>query len=514
MTTAINAPFEKDFYMEHPDVARLSRSGAEQWRQRNRITVSEDSSPKPVRTFLEAAFPESMTVELERSGFPSPTAIQSQAWPIALSGHDVIGLASTGSGKTLCFALPAMVHILAQEHLKPGDGPIAAFLAPTRELALQIKEECDKFGASSGVKNTAVYGGVPKGPQLRDLGQGVEIVIATPGRLLDFIDAGVTNLQQCTFLVLDEADRMMDYGFEPPLRRIVECTRPDRQTLMWSATWPREVQKLAREFLTEAVLVQMNNASQLRATESVDQRFEQCDEANKLHVFFQILQNVGGAGKVIIFCEKKRGCETMVQNLRQRGLQGAALHGDKSQQARDHHSDHTLQLRTCTCNMPCTRWAVCRGATRPWHHMCVCCAHGIPCARRVCRSATALTLTLALTLTVCVQERDYTMQQFKSGAVRVLVATDVAGRGLDVKDVGVVINYDAPSSAEDYVHRIGRTGRAGATGVSFTLLTPSDGEVARELARMLQKSRNGVPHALQRAASSDGRDDGHRRWRK
>ena len=366
MTTAVNAPFEKDFYMEHPDVARLSSKDAEQWRHRNRITVSEDSSPKPVRTFLEAAFPESVTIELERSGFPSPTAIQSQAWPIALSGYDMIGLASTGSGKTLCFALPAIVHILAQNHLQPGDGPIAAFLAPTRELALQIKEECDKFGASSGVKNTAVYGGVPKGPQQRDLGQGVEIVIATPGRLLDFIDAGVTNLQRCTFLVLDEADRMMDYGFEPQLRRVVECTRPDRQTLMWSATWPREVQKLAREFLSEAVLVQMNNASQLRATESVDQRFEQCDEANKLHVFFQILQNSGGAGKVIIFCEKKRGCEAMVQNLRQRGLQGAALHGDKSQQAggrrtpphaadhtlqatrcRPHAADHTLQLCTC-----------------------------------------------------------------------------------------------------------------------------------------------------------------------
>ena len=155
---------------------------------------------------------------------------------------------------------------------------------------------------------------------------------------------------------------------------------------------------------------------------------------------------------------------------------------------------------------------------RRCRHVYACCAHGIH-VRRVCvqkRDDTMqLTLTLPLTPTLThVQERDYTMQQFKSGAVRVLVATDVAGRGLDVKDVGVVINYDAPSSAEDYVHRIGRTGRAGATGVSFTLLTPSDGEVARELARMLQKSRNGVPHALQRAASSGGRDDGHRRWRK
>ena len=192
-------PFEKDMYMEHPDVTRLSRSEAEQWRHHHRITVSDNRAPKPVRTFLEAAFPEPLTVALEQSGFPSPTPIQSQSWPIALSGRDMIGLASTGSGKTLCFALPAIVHILAQDHLKPGDGPIGVFLAPTRELALQIKEECDKFGASSGVRNTAVYGGVPKGPQQRDLGQGVEICIATPGRLLDFMDEGVTSAPLSSF---------------------------------------------------------------------------------------------------------------------------------------------------------------------------------------------------------------------------------------------------------------------------------------------------------------------------
>ena len=238
------------------------------------------------------------------------------------------------------------------------------------------------------------------------------------------------------------------------------------------------MQKLAREFLTDAVQVQVNNAGDLRATESVDQRFEMCDDASKLNTFFQILQvhatapracyrplpsrlnpftlftrplaarllrrrqAVGGAGKTIIFCEKKRGCEALKEQLGRRGVSASALHGDKSQ-----------------------------------------------------------------------QERDYTMQQFKSGAVRVLVATDVAGRGLDVKDVQVVINYDAPSSAEDYVHRIGRAGRAGATGTAFTLLTPSDGYVAREIARMMRKSRSGVPHALERAANMGGRDDGYRRWR-
>ena len=269
-------PFEKNFYMEHPAVTGLSDAEVKVWRDRHKIVVSDPRAPNPVRTFIEAAFPEHITAECEAAGFDAPTAIQSQSWPIALSGFDMIGLASTGSGKTLGFALPALVHILVQDYLEAGDGPIALMLAPTRELAVQIKTECDKFGASSGVKNTAVYGGVPKGPQLRDLQQGIEIAIATPGRLLDFLDAGQTNLRRTSYVVLDEADRMLDLGFEPQLRRILERTRPERQTLMWSATWPREVQALAREFLKQPVMVTVNNASHLTASRNVSQHFEVC----------------------------------------------------------------------------------------------------------------------------------------------------------------------------------------------------------------------------------------------
>ena len=224
---------EKNLYMEHPAVRALTRREVREWRLEKRVRVGpsqhddDDSDcPKPVRTWLEAAFPELITAELEASGFPEPTVIQSQAWPVALSGRDMVGLASTGSGKTLCFALPAIVHVIAQRILEPGDGPIALMLAPTRELALQIKGECDRFGSSSGVKNTAVYGGVPKGPQQRDLQHGVEMAIATPGRLLDMIDCGATNLKRTTFLVLDEADRMLDLGFEPQLRQIIQLTPP------------------------------------------------------------------------------------------------------------------------------------------------------------------------------------------------------------------------------------------------------------------------------------------------
>ena len=286
--------FEKRLYIEHPAITKLTAAEVEEWRSANQIELMKNSAnaPKPVRTFLESSFPDYLVSELEASGFRSPTPIQSQGWPIAMSGMDIIGLASTGSGKTLAFALPGIVHIMAQDFLQPGDGPIMLVLAPTRELALQIKAECDKFGAASGVKNTCIYGGVPRGPQLRDLQEGVEVAIATPGRLLDFLDAGDTNLRRTTYLVLDEADRMLDMGFEPQLRRVVERVRPDRQTLMWSATWPPEVEKLAAEFLASPVMVQVNNAGRLQANRSIEQHFEVCSEGDKHGRFLQILRRL------------------------------------------------------------------------------------------------------------------------------------------------------------------------------------------------------------------------------
>jgi ATP-dependent RNA helicase DDX5/DBP2 len=251
---------EFDFYQEHPDVSAMTEEDANSWRDSLRIRVTDGKPPKPVRTFLEAAFPEFLTVELEAAGFPKPTPIQSQSWPIALSGRDMIGLAATGSGKTLCFVLPAMVHVVAQPELQAGDGPIALMLAPTRELALQIKGECDRFGSASALRSTCVYGGVPKGPQQRDLLQGVDMAIATPGRLQDFMDGGITNLKRTTYLVLDEADRMLDLGFEKQLRGIVAACPPERQTMMWSASWPREVQSLAEALLRQPLMVQVGAA--------------------------------------------------------------------------------------------------------------------------------------------------------------------------------------------------------------------------------------------------------------
>lgn len=247
--------FQKDFYQEHPSVAALSDAEIEAFRREHKMTLFGRGIPKPVRSFEEASFPDYLLVELKKAGFTAPTAIQKQGWPMALSGRDVIGIAETGSGKTLSFILPAIVHINAQPLLAPGDGPIVLVLSPTRELAQQTLQECVKFGYSSKIKYTCVYGGVPKGEQARALRTGVEILIATPGRLIDFLENNSTNLRRVTYMVMDEADRMLDMGFEPQIRAILSQVRPDRQMLMWSATWPKEIQQLARDFLKDPIHV-------------------------------------------------------------------------------------------------------------------------------------------------------------------------------------------------------------------------------------------------------------------
>nr|POE54685.1 dead-box atp-dependent rna helicase 20 [Quercus suber] len=238
-------PFEKNFYVESPAVAEMSDREVEEYRLQREITVEGLDVPKPVKSFRDVGFPDYVIQEITKAGFVEPTPIQAQGWPMALRGRDLIGIAETGSGKTLAYLLPAIVHVNAQPILSPGDGPIVLVLAPTRELAVQIQNECTKFGASSKIKNTCIYGGVPKGPQVRDLQKGVEIVIATPGRLIDMLDSHHTNLRRVTYLVLDEADRMLDMGFEPQIRKLVSQIRPDWQTLYWSATWPKEVEQLA-----------------------------------------------------------------------------------------------------------------------------------------------------------------------------------------------------------------------------------------------------------------------------
>lgn len=273
-------PFEKNFYVEHEVVRNRSDQEVAQFRKESEMTITGHDIPKPITTFDEAGFPDYVLKEVKAEGFDKPTSIQCQGWPMALSGRDMVGIAATGSGKTLSYCLPGIVHINAQPLLSPGDGPIVLVLAPTRELAVQIQKECSKFGKSSRIRNTCVYGGVPRGQQIRELIRGAEIVIATPGRLIDMLEAGKTNLKRVTYLVLDEADRMLDMGFEPQIRKIVDQIRPDRQTLMWSATWPKEVQQLARDYLNDPIQVQIGSL-ELAASHNITQLVEVVSEFEK-----------------------------------------------------------------------------------------------------------------------------------------------------------------------------------------------------------------------------------------
>ncbi|KAJ2490590.1 ATP-dependent RNA helicase dbp2 [Coemansia sp. RSA 2050] len=430
--------FEKSFYKESPAVATRSRQEVDEYRAKHQMTVTGNNIPNPITSFAEANFPDYVISEIEKLGFEAPTAIQSQGWPMALSGCDMVGVASTGSGKTLAYTLPGIVHINAQPLLSPGDGPIVLILAPTRELAVQIQSECNNYGSSSRIRNTCVYGGTPRGPQIRDLKQGVEVCIATPGRLIDMLQIGVTNLRRVTYLVLDEADRMLDMGFEPQIRKIVDQIRPDRQTLMWSATWPKEVQQMARDFLHDYIQVNIGSL-ELSASRLIKQIVEVIPEESKRQRLSSHLERIMDQreNKSIIFAMTKRNADDITRNLRQDGWPALAIHGDKSQ-----------------------------------------------------------------------SERDWVIREFRSGKSPIMVATDVASRGLDIKDVKFVINYDFPVNIEDYVHRIGRTGRAGASGTAITFFTAENSRSSKDLALILSEANQEIPPQLDEMARYSRRGGG------
>ncbi|BGP51859.1 ATP-dependent RNA helicase dbp2 [Rhodotorula kratochvilovae] len=421
--------FEKNFYEEDARVAARSEREVAEFRREKEIQVFGNNISKPVTNFEEMNFPSYIMAEIKRAGFANPSPIQCQAWPMALSGRDLVAVSATGSGKTIAFALPAMIHINAQPLLAPGDGPIALILAPTRELAVQIQEECTKFGSSSRIRNTCVYGGVPKGGQIRDLQRGSEIVIATPGRLIDMLESGKTNLRRVTYLVMDEADRMLDMGFEPQIRKILDQIRPDRQTLMFSATWPKEVQKLAHTYLKDFIQVTIGSL-ELSANLNITQIVEVCSDFEKRGKLIKHLEKISAENaKVLIFIGTKRVADDLTKYLRQDGWPALAIHGDKQQ-----------------------------------------------------------------------QERDWVLGEFKSGRSPIMIATDVASRGLDVKDIGYVINYDMPNGIEDYIHRIGRTGRAGAKGTAYSYVTPDQGRMAKDLVKILSDAKQVVPPQLSEIA--------------
>merc|ERR1711935_727306 len=253
---------------------------------------------------------------------------------MALKGQNTVGVSATGSGKTLAFLLPAMIHINAQQYLKPGEGPIVLVLAPTRELAVQIKEECDKFGASSEIKNTVVYGGVPKHKQVRTLREGIEIVIATPGRLIDHLEQGNTNLRRITYLVLDEADRMFDMGFEPQVMRVLDNCRPDRQTVMFSATFPRQMEGLARRILIKPVEVQVGGRSVV--SNEIEQNVNVLEDDAKFLKLLELLGKYVEDGACLVFVDKQEHADALLKDLMNHGYNScASLHGGIDQYDRD-----------------------------------------------------------------------------------------------------------------------------------------------------------------------------------
>jgi superfamily II DNA/RNA helicase len=351
---------------------------------------------------------------------------------LGLSGLNTVGIAQTGSGKTLAYWLPGIIHVNAQPRLSRGDGRIVLVLAPTRELAQQIQDEARSFGYAAKVKSTCIFGGAPKGPQLRDLENGCEIVIATPGRLIDFLEMGKTNFRRTTYLVLDEADRMLDMGFEPQIRKIIEQIRPDRQVLMWSATWPKEVRKLAEDFLQDYVHINIGSVG-LSANHNIMQIVDVCEEHQKEAKLARLLEEIGAQDKMLVIVETKRKADELTRLMRRDGYPAMCIHGDKQQ-----------------------------------------------------------------------KEREWVLGQFKNGDTTILVATDVAARGLHVDDVKFVINYDYPNNSEDYIHRIGRTGRKNNKGTAYTLFTPGNSAKAKDLVDVLQEAKQTVNPKLVEMAQCGG----------
>ncbi|XP_057310897.1 uncharacterized protein LOC130648814 [Hydractinia symbiolongicarpus] len=430
--------FEKNFYREHPMVQARSQEEAENFRQAKEIAVSGRNCPKPCQSFEEVNLPEYLAGVIQRMNFKEPTAIQAQGFSVALSGRDLVGIARTGSGKTISFMLPACLHINNQPELHHGEGPIVLVLCPTRELAIQVQAVASQFGQPTKLRSTCVYGGASKGPQIRDLERGSEIVVATPGRLIDLIELRKLNLKRVTYLVLDEADRMLDMGFEPQIRKIIEQIRPDRQVLMWSATWPKEVRKLAEDFLTDYIQINIGS-SQIHANHNILQIVDVCQEHEKERKLIQLLEEIMGEkqNKTIIFFETKRKTDDITRRLRKDGWPAMCIHGDKSQ-----------------------------------------------------------------------PEREWVLKEFRSGKAPILMATDVASRGLDIPDINFVVNFDYPNSGEDYIHRIGRTARAENTGTAYTFFTEANGKNAAELVQVMEEAGQTVPPKLAQMA---GRSYGGRR---
>jgi superfamily II DNA/RNA helicase len=375
------------------------------------------------------------------SGYTAMTPIQAKAIPIVLAGRDVMGAAQTGTGKTAAFTLPLLQKMLRHENasMSPARHPVRALvLAPTRELADQVADNVKKYAKHSQLRSLVVFGGIDMKPQTLALKAGVEVLIATPGRLLDHIEAKNAVLNQVEYVVLDEADRMLDIGFLPDLQRILSYLPKQRQTLLFSATFSPEIKRLANSYLQEPVLVEVARPN--AAATNVEQRFYSVADEDKRAVIKQLLRT-RELSQALIFVNSKIGAARLARSFEHDGYRTQALHGDKSQ-----------------------------------------------------------------------DERLKALAAFKAGEVDLMVATDVAARGLDIADLPAVFNFDVPFHAEDYVHRIGRTGRAGASGLAVTLVARDDLRLVSEIEKLLKRKIEIEPFELEdnRPRRFPRRDDARR----
>ena len=419
------APFNKNFYIETETIRRMTDKEVKKLRKKlDHIRVRGKDCPKPITRFTEAGLSDAVLKILEKANFHTPTPIQAQALPAIMSGRDVIGIAKTGSGKTLAYLLPMLRHIADQPPLAERDGPIGLILVPTRELCLQITQELKRFKNTLSV--VAVYGGSDVSCQIGNLKRGAEVVVATPGRLIDILTLNsgkITNLRRVTYLVLDEADRMFDMGFAPQITRLIDNVRPNKQAVMFSATFPTSVETLARKALKNPVEIVVGG--RLQVCGDVDQKIEVCRDDMRFPLLLQALGEWSSKGQILIFCDRQEAVDQLYRKLLDQGYTSLTLHGGKDQ-----------------------------------------------------------------------LDRISVISDFKSGLENILIATSVAARGLDVRNLVLVVNYDVPNHIEDYVHRVGRTGRAGRKGTAITFLTPEQDRYAAALAKALVESGKPVPPKL------------------
>jgi ATP-dependent RNA helicase DDX46/PRP5 len=423
-------PFKKNFYKEPADLSEMTEEELADLRlELDGIKVSGKDVPKPVQKWSQCGLNTQSMEVIGKLGYDRPTAIQMQAIPAIMSGRDVIGVAKTGSGKTIAFLLPMFRHIRDQRPLEGSDGPVGLIMTPTRELATQIHKECKPFLKAMHLRAVCAYGGAPIKDQIADLKRGAEIIVCTPGRMIDLLAANsgrVTNLRRVTYVVLDEADRMFDMGFEPQVMKIFANIRPDRQTILFSATMPRIMDALAKKTLQSPVEITVGGRSVVAP--EITQIVEVREEKEKFHRLLELLGELYDKdedARTLIFVDRQEKADDLLKDLMRKGYPCMSIHGGKDQ-----------------------------------------------------------------------IDRDSTIDDFKAGVIPIMIATSVAARGLDVKQLKLVVNFDAPNHLEDYVHRAGRTGRAGNTGTAVTFVTEDQEQYSVGISKALEQSGQPVPERL------------------